>query len=107
MKTTKKRKIPKINNIYCFRLAEKIKVMSVVTFGSEQLAQKLTQAHIDSFQLTRSVVFVGSTAVVNRVAKAMSHKANGVLRLWVCKFKKKTFFQKFWSKYKNEVKNKN
>lgn len=57
--------------------------MSVATFGSEQLAAKLRTAHIDSFQLTRSVVFVGSTAVVNRVAQAMSHKANGVLRLWV------------------------
>ena len=58
-------------------------MMSIATYGSEQVAAKLRIAHIDSFQLTRSVVFVGSTAVVNRVAQARSHKANGVLRLWV------------------------
>ena len=66
-----------------FSLAEKMKMMSVATFGSEQIAAKIRHAHLESFKLTRSVVFVGSTAVVNRVAQAMSHKAEGVLRLWV------------------------
>lgn len=58
-------------------------MMSVATFGSEQIASKIRHAHLESFKLTRAVVFVGSTAVVNRVAQAMSHKAQGVLRLWV------------------------
>lgn len=78
----KKEKARMIQNRKDKLIAEKMKIMSVATFGSEQLAAKLRTAHIDSFQLTRSVVFVGSTAVVNRVAQAMSHKANGVLRLW-------------------------
>jgi hypothetical protein len=79
-------------SVFCLKvtrllsLAEKMKIMSVATFGSEQLSCKLRTAHIESFQLTRSVVFVGSTAVVNRVALAQSHKATGVLRLWVSYF---------------------
>ena len=83
-------------------------MMSVATFGSEQIASKIRHAHLESFKLTRAVVFVGSTAVVNRVAQAMSHKAQGVLRLWVRSFDKiSTFldvFQKFlfrllWTKH--------
>ena len=57
-------------------------MMTMATIGSEQISQKLCKAHLDSFNLTRAVVFVGSTAVVTRVKESQAHQARGVLRLF-------------------------
>ena len=54
----------------------------MATIGSEQISQKMAKAHLDSFNLTRAVVFVGSTAVVTRVKESQAHQARGVLRLF-------------------------
>ena len=66
-----------------FRVAEKMQVMTMATIGAEQISQKLCKAHLESFNLTRAVVFVGSTAVVTRVKESQAHQARGVLRLFV------------------------
>ena len=55
----------------------------MATIGSDQIAKKLRTAHLESFNLTRAVVFVGSTAVVTRVKESQLHRARGVLRLFV------------------------
>ena len=60
-----------------------MQLMTMATIGSEQVAKKLCAAHVDSFRLTRAVVFVGSTAVVTRVKESQLHQARGVLRLFV------------------------
>ena len=57
-------------------------MMTMATIGSEQISQKMAKAHLDSFNLTRAVVFVGSTAVVTRVKESQAHQARGVLRLF-------------------------
>lgn len=66
-----------------FRVQEKMQLMTMATIGSDQIAKKLRTAHLESFNLTRAVVFVGSTAVVTRVKESQLHRARGVLRLFV------------------------
>lgn len=61
---------------------EKMQLMTMATIGSDQIAKKLQTAHRESFNLTRAVVFVGSTAVVTRVKESQLHRARGVLRLF-------------------------
>jgi hypothetical protein len=64
------------------RVQEKMQLMTMATIGSDQIAKKLRTAHLESFNLTRAVVFVGSTAVVTRVKESQLHRARGVLRLF-------------------------
>ena len=55
----------------------------MATTGSEKLAECVLSAHIETFQMTRAVVFLGSTAVIQRTKATKKHQAMGVLRLFV------------------------
>ena len=57
--------------------------MNAATLEAEQLSFEVSTAHLNNFEVTRFVIFVGSAAVINRLAETQSHSANGVLRLFV------------------------
>ena len=76
-------KIDQVLKYVLLRVQEKMQLMTMATIGSDQIAKKLRTAHLESFNLTRAVVFVGSTAVVTRVKESQLHRARGVLRLFV------------------------
>ena len=75
-----------------------MQLMTMATIGSDQIAKKLRTAHLESFNLTRAVVFVGSTAVVTRVKESQLHRARGVLRLFVS-----YYFNPFLSRFDFEL----
>ena len=60
-----------------------MQLMNMATTGSEKLAGCVLSAHVDTFQMTQAVVFLGSTAVIEKTKATKKHQALGVLRLFV------------------------